>query len=74
MQTSDATALRIECMDDMVAQALRRLTPAQSVTLINDANRTARALLAAGIRRRRPEWSPQQVDEEVARRMLDGAD
>jgi hypothetical protein len=57
-------------MDDMVARALRPLTPAQSVALINDSNRTARALLAAGLGRRHPEWSPEQIDQEVARIML----
>jgi hypothetical protein len=74
MQRRQMNVLRIECMDDMVAQALRRLSAAESVALINDANRTARLLLAAGLRRRRPDLSPEQVDEEVARRMLSGAD
>jgi hypothetical protein len=64
---------RIECIDEQVVHSLRRHTPSESVALINDANRTARMLLAAGIRHSHCDWSAQQVDEEVASRMLSGA-
>ena len=73
MPAPDLTGARIETVDEHVIESLRRLSPADSVALINDANRTARALLAAGIKHRHPDWSTPQVEQEVARRMLGAA-
>jgi hypothetical protein len=64
----------VECVDDAVAEALRRLTPLQSIAAIADANDMARLLAAAGIRRLHSDWSESEVQAEVARRMLDAAD
>jgi hypothetical protein len=64
----------IECVDDLVAKALRKQTPAESVAQINSANQMARLLLAAGIRRHHPQWNEEEVTTDVARRMLRAAD
>ncbi len=61
---------QIEVVDEDVAACLRRLTPAEKLTQMGDANRTGRLLLAAGIRHRNPGWSDEQVRREVARRLL----
>jgi hypothetical protein len=63
----------IECIDDHLAQILRKQSPAESVAQINSANEMARLLLAAGIRRQHPHWSEDAVSDEVARRMLRAA-
>jgi hypothetical protein len=64
----------IEVIDDDLAVVLRQKTPAERIQMTADANDTARALSAAGIRFQHPDWSELQVQREVARRMLDAAD
>ena len=64
----------VDCIDDDVAEVLRRLTPLQSIAAIADANDMARLLAASGIRHLHPDWSESEVHAEVARRMLHAAD
>jgi hypothetical protein len=61
---------RIEVIDDQMAAVLRAKTFAERIEMIADANDTARLLAAAGIRHVHPTWTPEQVQLEVARRML----
>lgn len=63
----------IEVMDPAQAAILREKSMAERVAMIGAANRTARALVAAGIRVTHPDWSDEQVQAEVARRMAGGA-
>jgi hypothetical protein len=60
----------IEAVDDQVAAILRAKSPAERIQMVAEANDTARLLAAAGIRFRHPDWSVDQVAQEVARRML----
>jgi hypothetical protein len=60
---------QIEVVDEDVAACLRRLTPAQKLAQIGEANQTLRAFVRAGVRRRHPGWAEVQVLREVARRM-----
>ncbi len=64
----------VEQLDPIVAQILRRTTVADRIAMMGDANDMARLLVAAGIRYRRPEWSEEQIQAEVVRRMLRDAD
>jgi hypothetical protein len=64
---------RIDLPDPIVVDALRRMTSEECFALIGEANETARALSAAGIRHLHPDWSDEQVRAEVARRMLSEA-
>jgi hypothetical protein len=64
----------IEVIEDDLAEILRQKTPAERIAMAADANETARIITAAGIRHCHPEWSEQQVQREVARRMLGEAD
>jgi hypothetical protein len=63
----------IEVVDWKVAEILRQKTPAERLALIDDCNRAARTMLAAGIRYRHSDWSEDQVLAEVKRRWLDGS-
>ena len=63
----------VESVDDAVVDVLQKMTPSDSVAAIVDANDTARLLSAAGVRYLYPTWTEQQVQAEVARRMLDAA-
>jgi hypothetical protein len=60
---------QIEVVDDAIAEVLRRKTPAQRLAMMFESNRTMRLMLRANIAHHHPDWTPQQVLREVARRM-----
>jgi hypothetical protein len=64
---------QIEVVDEAVAAVLRTKTPAERVAQTAAANRTARMLIAAGVRARQPDWTDDQVAREVVRRMAGGS-
>lgn len=64
--------LRIEVIDDDLADALRDKSPAERIQMIGAANQTARLLAAAGIRYQHPDWTEEQVNIEVIRRVCGG--
>jgi hypothetical protein len=66
--------LRIEVINRAYAAILAAKTPAERAWMIEDCNRTARVVLAAGERMRHPDWSREDVSLAVSRRILDGAD
>lgn len=63
-----------DVLDDEFADILRQKTPSERIRMATEANDTARAISAAGIRFQHPDWSEVQVQHEVARRMLNAAD
>lgn len=65
---------RIEVVDEAVAAILRRKTPAQRLEMVAAANRTARALIAGRLMTDHPNWSKNEIQSEVIRRMTRGAD
>jgi hypothetical protein len=60
---------RIEVPDDAVVEVLRRLTPAERLAIANRMWVSARKALLAMLRTDHPQWTNQQVEQEVARRM-----
>lgn len=64
----------IEVVCEEIAAALRTMSLAERMHLVADANNTARYMAAAGVRYRFPDWSNEQIDRQVARRMLSAAD
>lgn len=65
-------SLKIEVVDDQLAEVLRSKTPEQRVEMIAAANRTARVLAAAGVRHQHPDWDEARVQAEVIRRVTGG--
>ena len=63
---------RFDVIDDDLAAVLRTKTPAEKVAMVDAANRTARLLAAAGIRHLHPDWTDEQVQAEVIRRVTGG--
>jgi hypothetical protein len=61
---------RIEVVDDAMAAVLRAKTPAERFKMADDAHRTARVLIAAGVRQIHPDWDEADVQMEVSRRLL----
>ena len=64
----------IEVMDDTTAEMLRGKTPAEKLAIVSDANDTLRLLVAGGVRWQHPDWSEEEIQQEVVRRMTRGTD
>jgi hypothetical protein len=62
---------RIELPDERVIAILRNKSTIERFRLANEANKTARALIAGRLKTDHPHWTKEQVTAEVARRMLD---
>lgn len=65
---------RIEVVDDVVADILRRKTPAERVEMIAGMWRTARLLIEGHVRTYHPDWTDEQLRAEVIRRLSRGTD
>jgi hypothetical protein len=62
----------IEVITDEMAAIFRQKSPAERVAMIGAANRTARVLAEAGARFVHPDWSDDQIQAEVLRRVCGG--
>ncbi len=62
--------LHIEVVDRESAAILAAKSPAERVSMVFEAYRTARMLAAAGVRYLHPDWNESQIESEVARRMM----
>lgn len=63
----------IEVIDREFAAILAAKTPAERVAMVGEMNRMARLLMAAGTRNLHPDWTEDQIQAEVIRRMAHGA-
>ena len=64
---------RMEVPDDAVVEVLRRLTPGERLAIANRMWVSARQVVEFVVRRDHPNWNGEQVQQEIARRMLHGA-
>ena len=64
---------RIELLDPVVAKVLQSKTPGERIRMGFECNRTARRMMAAGLSSQHPDWTDEEIQREIARRMLDGA-
>ena len=65
---------RIEVVDEDIAAILRTKTPAERIVMAAAAHRTARTIYTALTKSEHPEWTAEQVQREVARRLTRGTD
>jgi hypothetical protein len=66
-------AIRIEIPEDSVVEALRRMTSAERLAIANRMWISARNAVGYIVRSEHPDWNEQQLQQEVLRRMLNGA-
>jgi len=69
----DFDASRLEVLDPMVIEIMRRKTPAERLQIAFQLNRFVRSRIREHLRDAHPEWTDQQVNCELAARMLSGA-
>lgn len=65
--------LRIEVIDDQMAEVLRAKTPAERLAIAHGMWSHARAMIQRIVKVDHPEWSEEQVRFQVARRLSHGA-
>jgi hypothetical protein len=65
--------IRLEVVDDLMAEVIRGKSSAERVAMTLDANHTMRLMLEAHFRSRNPDWSNEQVNRAIAGRMLGDA-
>lgn len=63
----------IEMIDDDMVAIMRSKTIAQKMAILNDAHRTARKLVRCGVQMQHADWSVEQVEAEVSRRLIHGS-
>ena len=63
---------RIELLDPAIVEVLKNKTPAERLTMVFAANRTMRLRLEGHLRTHHPDWDDDQIQREIARRMLGG--
>ena len=66
-------APRFEIIDDQMAAVLRRKTDAQRLRSVDAFWKSARAIIKAAICTEHPEWDLQTINQEIARRISNGA-
>jgi hypothetical protein len=64
---------RFEMMDDCMVPILQANTPAERLAICIGMWRHARMLAEAGVRHSHPQWTADDRNREVARRMSHGA-
>ena len=63
---------RIEVLDHDIILILKSKTPAERLAMAFASHRMVRLRLAGHFRTLHPEWTVEQIDEAVARRLLSG--
>jgi len=64
---------QIEAPEESVVEVLRRMTPGERLAVANRMWVSARTAVDQIVRSDHPQWSEQQLQQEIARRMLHGA-
>lgn len=64
---------KFEMMDDAMADILRQKTEAERLRIAGRMWQSARVMLRGAIRTEFPDWSEEQVNQEIARRISHGA-
>lgn len=64
---------QIEVIDDVMAEILRRKTPAERIRIAFDIWASTRNMLINYLKNIHPEWNGEKIEREVARRLSHGA-
>ncbi|MDZ4657300.1 MAG: hypothetical protein SH868_06935 [Bythopirellula sp.] len=62
-----------EVIDDAMAEVLRAKSPAERLAIAHGMWSHASQLLQRVIKAEHPDWTPQQIQSQVAQRLLNGA-
>lgn len=62
--------IRFDFVDDDMARVLREKTGAERLRIASDMFSSVRRMMASHLRTEHPEWTEEQVQQEVSRRIL----
>ncbi len=62
----------VEFMDRDMVEMLSSKTTTEKIAMVGAAHRTVKLLMACGIRGTHPDWSDEQIQAEVTRRIFSG--
>ncbi len=60
----------VELMDPMMVEIMRNKTPAQRLAIAFRMWDSARLIVKGGVKYQHPDWTDQEVEREISRRML----
>jgi Rv0078B-related antitoxin len=63
---------QIEVVDDIMAEILRRKTPAERIRIACDLWVSVHRMLITHLTKTHPDWDSKRVEQEVARRLSHG--
>ena len=63
---------QIEVVDDVMAEILRKKTPAERIQIGFSLWTSARKMLTAHLKSTHPDWDEKQISQEVAKRLSHG--
>ncbi len=64
---------RWEMVDDAMAAILRQKTPAQRLAMVFDMAEFVRTMIQSNLAATHPDWTPERIQRETARRVSRGA-
>ena len=64
---------QIEVVDDVMAEVLRKKTPAERIRIGFNLWTSTRNALISHLKNEHPDWDPRKLQREVARRLSHGA-
>jgi hypothetical protein len=64
----------VEIIEPMVVESLRRMTPAERLAQAFEMWDFAATMMNSGIRQQRPDWSTEQIQREIRRRVRGSAE
>ena len=64
---------KIEMVDEAMAEILRQKTPAERLAMVNSMWVFVRDLVRLRVIQEHPDWSEEEIQRQVARRMSHGA-
>jgi hypothetical protein len=70
---ADYDVRRLEVLDPMVIEIMRRKSSVEKLQIAYQLNRFARVAIREQIKAAHPEWTETQIDRELAQRMLRGS-
>jgi hypothetical protein len=62
----------VEMMDPMMIEVLRKKTPQERLAIASGMWESARAIIRGAVRQQHPDWSEEQINQEIARRVSHG--
>ncbi len=60
---------RIECMDDAMVAVYKKKSPEERIKIVSEMYESARLQISDFVRHHHPDWSSQQIQKEVIKRL-----